>query len=761
MSKWLWLFGAMILLALLAPNAHCTGNAQPSLAPSAAPVAAGGGETWLKRVGEGLERDEYVASWTEQGLQAPNRAQNLRAWFRSNGVQLRQRTADEGAWQWRWRTARWGRPGRMRHAEAVSPVARGSRVEYLRKGLVEWYENRSQGLEQGFTVATRPGGLGPLRIEGRLASGIRMTPSSDGRELDFVDETGACVLRYGKLVVWDAVGARLPARLAAEDRGVAIEVDDRAAAYPITIDPLMTNPAWSVQTGQPGALFSSVGTAGDVNGDGYSDVILGSASYDNGQVREGRAFVYLGSAAGLSVSPAWTAESNQEGAAFGIEVATAGDVNGDGYSDVVVSATNYSNGQTNEGRAFVYLGSAVGLSASPAWTAEGNQINAYYGGSVATAGDVNNDGYADVIVGAPTYDNGQTDEGKAYLYLGSAAGLGASPIWTAEGDSATAIFGVSVRTAGDVNGDGHSDVVVRALMCPFGTCEDFDWRGRAYVYHGSAAGLATSPAWIANGDSPRAEFGLGDTAGDVNGDGYSDVIVGAPGHQNDLGSASVYHGSAMGLTATPAWTRVGQQSFEYFGSRVATAGDVDGDGYSDVIIGSYLYDTEQENAGRAFVFSGSANGLSSSPAWTSEGNLIGGFFGHSLGSAGDVNGDGYSDVIVSEQLHAHVYHGSGSGVAVPDRDARDGLQPVAVRPNPFHSQVSLHYVLPRGSRTTLSLFDVRGRRIAVLVERVQEAGAHSVMWNGRDDGGQAVPAGIYSVRLESGGKMVSRKLVRR
>ena len=106
-------------------------------------------------------------------------------------------------------------------------------------------------------------------------------------------------------------------------------------------------------------------------------------------------------------------------------MATAGDVNGDGYSDVIVGAPRYDNGQTDEGRAFVYHGSAAGLAPPPAWTAEGNQAGADFGGSVATAGDVNGDGYSDVIVGAPVYDNGQTDEGRAFVYHGSAAGLGA------------------------------------------------------------------------------------------------------------------------------------------------------------------------------------------------------------------------------------------------------------------------------------------------------------------------------------------------
>jgi len=162
--------------------------------------------------------------------------------------------------------------------------------------------------------------------------------------------------------------------------------------------------------------------------------MVGAYLYDNGQTDEGRAYVYLGSAAGLAVTAAWTAESDQADAYFGYSVGTAGDVNGDGYADVMVGAYYYDNGQTNEGRAYVYLGSAAGSAATAAWTAESDQAGAGFGLSVGTAGDVNGDGNADVIVGAFYYYNGQTNEGRAYVYLGSAAGLAATAAWTAESD---------------------------------------------------------------------------------------------------------------------------------------------------------------------------------------------------------------------------------------------------------------------------------------------------------------------------------------
>ncbi|HEY6193803.1 MAG TPA: FG-GAP-like repeat-containing protein [Candidatus Eisenbacteria bacterium] len=622
-----------------------------------------------------IEREEYNASASAEGLQAPNRAQNLRSWFRSEGVELVPRTAESGEWCVRWQTEAWGRNGRMRQAGAAAPVADGPRVEYRRAGLLEWYENGKEGVEQGFTLANRPAGAGPLRIEGRISGELRATASACGDAVDFLDRAGVLVLRYGKLAVHDARGARLDARLDLGQGRLAIEVEDQGATYPLTVDPVMTSPAWTAESDQAGSFFGfSVATAGDVNGDGYSDVIVGAVGYDNGENNEGRAFVYHGSATGLAVSPAWTGEGNQADASFGISVATAGDVNGDGYSDVIVGAELYDNGETDEGRAFVYYGSPTGLAASPGWTAEGNQADARFGFSVATAGDVNGDGFSDVIVGAHSYDNGETDEGRAFVYHGSATGLAVSPAWTAESNQANAQFGISVATAGDVNGDGFSDVIVGANQYTNGQPIE----GRAFVYHGSASGLAASAAWTAEGDQVSGYFGTSvATAGDVNGDGYSDVIVGAFAYDNtqlDGGQAFVYHGSATGLSLFANWTAEGGQVGAGFGQSVATAGDVNGDGYADVIIGAYTYDNGEANEGRAVVYLGSASGLFFFPAaWTAESDQAGARFGRSVATAGDVNGDGYSDVIVgadsydngqTDEGRAYVYLGSASGPAL-------------------------------------------------------------------------------------------------
>jgi len=462
--------------------------------------------------------------------------------------------------------------------------------------------------------------------------------------------------------------------------------EGRAYVYHGSANGLNHTADWTAEGDQNHAFFgTSAGTAGDVNGDGYADVIVGARQYTNGQTDEGRAYVYHGSPVGLAAAPAWTAESDQAEARFGCWVDTAGDVNGDGYSDVVVGAEGYDNGQTDEGRAYVYHGSATGLTAGPIWTAEGDQVNAYFGGSAGTAGDVNGDGYSDLIVGAYGYDNGQTDEGRAYVYYGGEAGLAASPAWMAEGDR-PAYFGYPAATAGDVNGDGYSDVIVGA---PFYT-NGQDSEGWAFVYHGGSGGLSATPNWTAESDQAGANFGYSArTAGDVNGDGFSDIIVGAPWYDNgqqDEGQTYVYHGSAGGLGAASAWTAQSDQDFAYFGHSVGTAGDVNGDGYSDVVVGAYGYVNGQISEGRATVYHGSATGLGTDSDWTAEGDQESAVFGWSVGTAGDVNGDGYSDVIVGALGYdngpngggsAFVYHGSAGGLSATYTWIGESNQPYA------------------------------------------------------------------------------------
>ena len=163
-----------------------------------------------------------------------------------------------------------------------------------------------------------------------------------------------------------------------------------------------------------------MGTAGDVNGDGYDDLVVGAPGYAYEPATLGSAFVYYGSKDGLPETESWRADSGQSTAFFGLSAGTAGDVDQDGYDDVIVGAYKYRADQPDEGGAFVYLGTPTGLRSYYSWWAVGDKADAWFGYSVSTAGDVDGDGSADVLVGAPNYRIDKDLMGRAYLYLGGA-----------------------------------------------------------------------------------------------------------------------------------------------------------------------------------------------------------------------------------------------------------------------------------------------------------------------------------------------------
>ncbi|MBL7952057.1 MAG: FG-GAP repeat protein [Flavobacteriales bacterium] len=394
-----------------------------------------------------------------------------------------------------------------------------------------------------------------------------------------------------------------------------------------------TTPPWTQQPDVANAqMGSSVEQAGDVNGDGFSDVIVGIPGLNEARV-------YLGSSTG-SLSSYWSANGSDPDEEFGMSVASAGDVNGDGYSDVIIGA--YRHG-SYRGRAYVFLGSASGLAVTYHWRVTGAVAGGRYGGAVSSAGDVNGDGYSDIVVGAYL----QNDMGAAYGYYGGPGGLSTTASWSVSGTQLAADYGSVVTSGGDVDADGYDDVLVGAqrhdnaglMQC-----------GAVMLFRGTGSGLAAAPSWVQYGDKAGAEFGYDiSLAGDVNGDGFSDVVIGA--YQYDNGEASegrsyVYHGSLTGLGTTPVWSVESDFPGAYWGSSAAGAGDVNGDGYSDVIVGGYRYALAYLGEGRASVYHGSAAGLSTTAAWTALGGAANRNLGYSLAGAGDVNGDGYGDVII-------------------------------------------------------------------------------------------------------------------
>ena len=413
----------------------------------------------------------------------------------------------------------------------------------------------------------------------------------------------------------------------------------------------------------------SVSAAGDVNGDGYSDAIVGAIGNDAGGNSAGRAYIYFG---GLSMdnSEDVVLTGLAAGDLLGTSVSTAGDVNGDGYADVIVGANSNDAGAANAGRVYIFFGTH-NMDNTPDILLTGSAGSDQFGISVSTAGDVNGDGYTDVLIGASGNDAGGGNAGRAYLYTNSLTGPDLpDEIFTgAKNDDQ---LGYSVSAAGDVNGDGYDDVIIGA---PFNDDEGPDF-GAAYIYYGGSSLDYTEDVKL-TGASGGDLFGISvSAAGDVNGDGYADVIVGASSSDVraiDAGRAYIYYGgSSMNNTADVILT--GEAAYDWFGYSVSSAGDVNGDGYIDVIVGAYLNDAIGGAAGRAYIYYGglimdSTKDVVLSSASGSD------YFGYSVSEAGDVNGDGYADVIVGAYLNeaggggsgsAYLYYGSSSMDNVAD-----------------------------------------------------------------------------------------------
>jgi len=429
---------------------------------------------------------------------------------------------------------------------------------------------------------------------------------------------------------------------------------------------------------------NSISSLGDVNKDGYDDIIIGARYNDDSANDAGKVYLYSGSNSGISSHTTWSVNGESSGDSFGLSVSTAGDVNRDGYDDFIIGAPN-SGGSSNNGKAYVYqYNDEQTFNLMERWNDDGEDEGDWFGDSVACAGDVNKDGYDDVIVGAVGNDDGGSDAGEAYVYHGSTSGLGSIPDWSDRGEAVDDGYGKSVASAGDVNGDGYDDVIVGAE----GNDDGGSDAGEAYVYHGSSSGLSSSPDWDEQGAAGDYFGSIVSSAGDVNGDGFDDVIIGAPFNSDagsETGKVYGYYGSSSGLSSTPDWSDLGEANGDYFGEVVATAGDVNGDGYDDVIIGARENDDGPgDTAGKSYVYHGSATGLSTNPDWTEKGEADGDQFGFYVSSAGDVNEDGFDDVIIGAPYNddggllsgkAYIYMGSDSGLrSYPGwKDVGEGL----------------------------------------------------------------------------------------
>lgn len=594
--------------------------------------------------------------------QTANHEQNLQIDFLATGIRLTPRIPTAPSWEWGMTLFGYGDRHILHPVPSPRVTTIKNRIEYVYPELTEWYVHDERGVEHGFTIPRPFHGHDSnegVTLELAITGNLKPRMAEDGNTLEFVTPAGVVAIRYSDLFAYDATGKHLPARfgLLPAKRRIQILVDDADANYPITIDPLATSPNWHVEGNQENLrLGLSMDATGDINGDSFDDAIVGTPHYANGT---GQIQIYYGSPAGLPNTPSLTLIGPEEKSFFGRAVSMAGDVNNDGFDDVIVGVPYYTNEiyedgwyGVNEwygiGKVYIYHGTAEGLSNTPAVIIEGEQLESAFGFAVSNAGDVNGDGFDDVVVGAPMYMISYEYVGKAYVYSGSPTGIQPSPAWAVDSSNLGSSnihngdrFGISVSTAGDVNGDGFDDIIIAGAFVP----STVTTGGLVFGYYGAATGLSVIPNWSAEGSNIGRTIS---NAGDINNDGFDDVIIGCDmcsNGENNEGVTVVYYGSATGLSGVANWTFESNQLQAYLGSFVSSAGDINNDGYSDIVISSPAYNF----GGRVLVFLGSSSGLNALPYWTLDS-------GQSLPnnprlgdqlSAGDVNGDGFSDIIVS------------------------------------------------------------------------------------------------------------------
>ena len=376
-------------------------------------------------------------------------------------------------------------------------------------------------------------------------------------------------------------------------------------------------PLYTFYADDSGDLFgSSVSDAGDVNGDGTPDVIVGAPLDDNNDRWSGSARVISGS----DGSVLYSFDGDSEDDFFGSSVSGAGDVNGDGWADLIIGATGDNTIDSDSGSARVLSGS----DGSILYTFYGSGFFNEFGASVSGVGDVNGDGRPDLVVGASGGD-----------YVRVLSGIDGSILYTVYSNGEFELYGISVSDAGDVNGDGATDLIVSGR----GSNDFIFSNDRVRVL----SGIDGSVLHTFIGDRRGDYFGSSVSgAGDVNGDGKADLIIGAAGDDTINGSSSGSVRVLSGMDGSILYTFIGDRSFAQFGASVSSAGDVNGDGRADMIVGAPSDDESARNTGSARVLSG----VDGSVLYTFIGDTDFSRFGSSVSGVGDINGDGIDDFIV-------------------------------------------------------------------------------------------------------------------
>ncbi|MBN1974331.1 MAG: ankyrin repeat domain-containing protein [Sedimentisphaerales bacterium] len=399
--------------------------------------------------------------------------------------------------------------------------------------------------------------------------------------------------------------------------------------------------------GEPNSLFGSRIVCGDVDGDGYDDILIDARKYDS---YRGRVCLYYGGP-NMDTKADLILEGQNEKELFGDGIA-CGDIDNDGYDDIVIAAGGYNE---SRGRAYLYWGSdrkSMDVKPDEIFVQEAEKGSAFSLGYPAIY-DIDNDGYRDIILGACAYWSPGNGKGRAYLYYGNKKELmdtSADLIFTEE--TLRDQFGHRI-VCGDIDNDGFGDIVIGTIDYPRGKQQD-----RTYIYYGGTKSNMNAKADITFKEKTEATNYIGGIVCiDQNKDGYDDLVIGDPGYNNKQGRVYLFYAnSKKSLDTEPDVTFQGDVEQSDYGIQVI-CGDIDGDNVNDIVIGT------RASVGRVYVYWG--NELSEpnpKPGRIFTGENPDDGFGFGLAS-GDVNNDGYDDIVIgalkagANQGRAYLYYG--------------------------------------------------------------------------------------------------------
>ncbi len=524
-------------------------------------------------------------------LEAVNARHRLRMEFTPQGVRMMPTGRENQGWHWGMSLRAYGYESHAVKVEAIQPIVNGNQVEYRRGNLVEWYINNGQGIEQGFTLADRPehSDRTPLRLELSFDSSLTPQWLAEGQGVQFQDREGTPILRYSGLAAWDSMGHKLDAKIISLDGGLALQIDDRSAVYPVTIDPTIINESAKLLASD-GAANDDFGWSVAISGD---TVVVGALLHDDIGSDSGAAYVFVKPAGGwigtLNQSARLRAFDEAAGDFFGNSVAISGDT-------VVVGALLHDDIGSDSGAAYVFVKPAGGwtgtLNESAKLLASDGAENDIFGYSVAIAGDT-------IVDGATLSNDKGDDSGSAYVFVKPTGG------WTGTLNESAKLL-ASDGAMGDRFGNS---VAISGDTVAVGAWEDTDKgfkSGSAYVFVKPAGGwtgtLNESAKLFASDEAPGDQFGLSVAiAGDT-------VVVGAGWDDDkgfDSGSAYVF------VKPTGGWTGTLNESAkllasdgaenDIFGYSVAIAGDT-------IVVGATLSNDKGDDSGSAYVFVKPAGG---------------------------------------------------------------------------------------------------------------------------------------------------------